>query len=100
MESKKVTVPDILRLKGAGERIAMVTAYDCPFARLLDEAGVGILLVGDSPGMVVQGLSTTLPGTLEETVYHTRIVARRRTRAPLPGALPFGASQPPPPQAG
>src|SRR5205809_754131 len=81
MEQKKVTVPDILRMKAAGERIAMVTAYDCPFARLLDEAGVDILLVGDSLGMVVQGLSTTLPVTVEEMVYHTRMVARGRERA-------------------
>src|SRR6266446_3328325 len=80
MEQKKVTVPDILRMKVAGERITMVTAYDCPFARLLDEAGVDILLVGDSLGMVVQGLETTLPVTLDEIVYHTRMVARGRRR--------------------
>ena len=78
MEQKKVTVPDILRMKVAGERITMVTAYDCPFARLLDEAGVDILLVGDSLGMVVQGQDTTLPVTLDEMVYHTRMVARGR----------------------
>jgi len=53
---KKVTVPDLARMKAAGERITMVTAYDCAFARLLDQAGVDLLLVGDSLGMVVQGL--------------------------------------------
>ena len=59
----------------------MLTAYDCPFARLLDEAGVDLLLVGDSLGKVVQGPATTLPVTLEEIVYRTRMVARGRKRA-------------------
>src|SRR3989475_8272936 len=99
MEQKKVTVPDILHMKAAGERITMVTAYDCPFARLLDEAGVDILLVGDSLGMVVQGLATTLPVTLDEMVYHARMVARGRTRAPVLGDLPFGSYQASPEQA-
>src|SRR5438094_210078 len=93
MEQKKVTVPDILRMKAAGERITMVTAYDCPFARLLDEARVDILLVGDSLGMVVQGQDTTLPVTLDEMVYHTRMVARGRKRALVLGDLPFGSYQ-------
>src|SRR5205814_1351955 len=93
MEPKKLTVPDIGRMKAAGERISMVTAYDCPFARLLDEAGVDILLVGDSLGMVVQGLETTLPVTLDEIVYHTRMVARGRRRALVLGDLPFGSYQ-------
>src|SRR5882762_10186754 len=93
MEPKKLTVPDIGRMKAAGERISMVTAYDCPFARLLDEAGVDILLVGDSLGMVVQGLETTLPVTLDEMVYHTRMVARGRKRALVLGDLPFGSYQ-------
>ena len=65
MELKKVTVPDVQRMKAAGERISMVTAYDAAFARLLDQAGVDLLLVGDSLGMVVQGLETTLPVTLD-----------------------------------
>ena len=99
MEQKKVTVPDILRMKVAGERITMVTAYDCPFARLLDEAGVDILLVGDSLGMVVQGQDTTLPVTLDEMVYHTRMVARGRKRALVLGDLPFGSYQASPEQA-
>src|SRR5437879_12796972 len=89
MEPKKLTVPDIGRMKAAGERISMVTAYDCPFARLLDEAGVDVILVGDSLGMVVQGLETTLPVTLEETIYHCRMVARARRRALLVADLPF-----------
>ena len=90
---KKVTVPDLARMKAAGERITMVTAYDCAFARLLDQAGVDLLLVGDSLGMVVQGLETTLPVTLDEMVYHTRMVARGARRALVVGDLPFGAYQ-------
>ena len=78
---KRVTVPEIGRMKSAGERITMVTAYDWTFARLLDEAGVDMLLVGDSLGMVVQGHDTTLPVTLDEMVYHTRMVARGAARA-------------------
>jgi len=99
MEPKKLTVPDIGRMKAAGERISMVTAYDCPFARLLDEAGVDILLVGDSLGMVVQGLETTLPVTLDDIVYHTRLVSRGRRRALVLGDLPFGSYQASPTQA-
>ena len=99
MESKKVTVPDVARMKAAGERITMVTAYDFAFARLLDEAGVDLLLVGDSLGMVVQGLPTTLPVTLDEIVYHTRMVARGRQRALVVGDLPFGSYQASPSQA-
>jgi 3-methyl-2-oxobutanoate hydroxymethyltransferase len=99
MESKKVTVPDVARMKAAGERITMVTAYDFAFARLLDEAGVELLLVGDSLGMVVQGLPTTIPVTLDEIVYHTRMVARGRQRALVVGDLPFGSYQTSPEQA-
>jgi 3-methyl-2-oxobutanoate hydroxymethyltransferase len=99
METKKVTVPDVTRMKAAGERITMVTAYDYAFARLLDEAGVDLLLVGDSLGMVVQGLETTLPVTLDEIVYHTRMVARGRRRALVVGDLPFGSYQTSPAQA-
>src|SRR5438046_2935518 len=85
---KKVTVPDVARLKAAGERITMVTAYDCAFARLLDKAGVDLLLVGDSLGMVVQGLETTLPVTIDEMVYHTRMVARGAQRALVLEGIP------------
>src|SRR5213595_2343589 len=92
-KKKKVTVPDILRMKPAGERITMVTAYDCPFARLLDEAGVDILLVGDSLGMVVQGQDTTLPVTMDEMLYHCRAVARGSKRAHLVGDMPFMSYQ-------
>ncbi len=90
----KVTVPEIRARKGgAGPSIAMVTAYDFTMARLMDEAGVDVILVGDSLGMVVQGLSTTLPVTVEEICYHGRAVARGAGRAHLVGDLPFMSYQ-------
>src|SRR6185503_18845135 len=98
-KTKRVTVPEIGRMKTAGERITMVTAYDWTFARLLDEARVDMLLVGDSLGMVVQGHETTLPVTLDEMVYHTRMVARGAARAMVVGDLPFGSYQASPEQA-
>jgi 3-methyl-2-oxobutanoate hydroxymethyltransferase len=95
---KKVTVPDLRARKG-GEKIAMVTGYDFTMARLLDEAGVDMVLVGDSLGMVVQGLPTTIPVTLEEMAYHCRAVARGLARAHLVGDLPFMSYQVSPAQA-
>jgi 3-methyl-2-oxobutanoate hydroxymethyltransferase len=92
-QQKKVTVPDVLRMKAAGERITMVTAYDHPFAHLLDTAGVDMLLVGDTLGMVVQGHGTTLPVTLDEIIYHCRMVVRGRERALVVGDMPFGSYQ-------
>ena len=93
MAQQKVTAPEVLRMKAAGERITMVTAYDFAFARLLDQAGVDVLLVGDSLGMVVQGNDTTLPVSLDEMVYHTRLVTRGRKRALVVADLPFGTYQ-------
>jgi 3-methyl-2-oxobutanoate hydroxymethyltransferase len=69
--------------------IAMLTAYDFPFARIFDAAGVDVLLVGDSLGMVVQGADNTLAVTLDEVIYHTRMVARARQRALVVADLPF-----------
>ena len=98
---KKVTVPDLRarKTRDGGEKIAMVTAYDFTMARLIDEAGVDMVLVGDSLGMVVQGLSTTIPVTLDEMAYHSRAVARGLTRAHLVGDLPFMSYQVSPAQA-
>ncbi len=90
---KKITVPDIRARKDAGPAIAMVTAYDYTMARLMDEAGVDAILVGDSLGMVIQGLSTTLPVTVEEICYHGRAVARAAGRAHLVGDMPFMSYQ-------
>jgi 3-methyl-2-oxobutanoate hydroxymethyltransferase len=86
---QKITVPDILKAKANGRPIVALTAYDYPFARIADESGVDLILVGDSLGMVVQGLETTLPVSLDEMVYHTRMVARGRRRALLVADLPF-----------
>ena len=76
MKTNKVTIHTLRAMKESGDRIAMLTAYDATFARLLDESGADLLLVGDSLGMVVQGLDSTLPVTLDEMVYHCRAVAR------------------------
>jgi 3-methyl-2-oxobutanoate hydroxymethyltransferase len=89
---QKVTVPEIRARKG-GPPIAMVTAYDVTMARLLDEGGADILLVGDSLGMVVQGHATTIPVTLEEICYHGRAVARGTRRAHVVGDMPFMSFQ-------
>ncbi|MDX2168797.1 MAG: 3-methyl-2-oxobutanoate hydroxymethyltransferase [Deltaproteobacteria bacterium] len=86
---QKVTVPEIVKAKATGRPIVALTAYDFPFARIADQAGVDLLLVGDSLGMVVQGFDTTLPVTMDEMVYHTRMVARGRRRALLVADLPF-----------
>ncbi|HEX9260790.1 MAG TPA: 3-methyl-2-oxobutanoate hydroxymethyltransferase [Acidimicrobiales bacterium] len=99
MELKKVTVPHLAQMKASGQKIAMITCYDATFARLLDEAGVDLMLVGDSVGTVVQGHATTLPVSLDEMAYHTRLVARGRTRALVVGDLPFGSYQSSPEQA-
>jgi len=100
---KKITVPDLRARKASddsrGEKIAMVTAYDYTMARLVDEAGVDMVLVGDSLGMVVQGLTTTIPVTLDEMAYHCRAVARGLRRAHLVGDLPFMSYQVSPAQA-
>ncbi len=86
---RKVTVPDLLRRKGGGEPIVAITSYDFPFTRVVDSAGIDLILVGDSVGMVVQGLDTTLPVTMDEIVYHCRMVTRARPRALVVGDLPF-----------
>jgi 3-methyl-2-oxobutanoate hydroxymethyltransferase len=87
--TKRLTIPHFLQMKRDGERIAMVTAYDATFARLLDDAGAEILLVGDSVGMVVAGHDSTLPVTMDEMVYHCRAVARGSQRGLVVGDLPF-----------
>jgi 3-methyl-2-oxobutanoate hydroxymethyltransferase len=86
---KKLTAPMIRARKATGERLVAVTAYDATFARLLEEGGADILLVGDSLGMVVQGLPTTLPVTVDDMVYHTRAVARGAVRAHVMTDMPF-----------
>ena len=97
--ASKVTVPEILSRKSPSvgssldskQKITCLTAYDYPTARLLDEAGVDILLVGDSLGMVVLGYDSTLPVTLDDMVYHTRAVRRGTKRALLVADMPYGS---------
>jgi 3-methyl-2-oxobutanoate hydroxymethyltransferase len=93
MKTTKVTIHTLRQMKERGEKIAMLTAYDATFARLLDEAGADVLLVGDSVGMVVQGHDTTLPVTLEEIAYHCRAVTRGARRAHVVGDMPFMSYQ-------
>lgn len=93
MNTAKITVPTLLARKLSGPKIAMLTAYDATLARLLDEGGADVLLVGDSLGMVVQGLANTLPVTVEEICYHGRAVARATHRAHVVGDLPFMSYQ-------
>jgi 3-methyl-2-oxobutanoate hydroxymethyltransferase len=90
---QRVTARTLLARKQRGERFSMLTAYDFAFARILDAAGIDVLLVGDSLGNVVQGLETTLPVTLDEAIYHTRLVARGVRRALVVGDMPFGSYQ-------
>src|SRR5260370_40677654 len=73
---KKVRVPDLALMKRRGDRIVMLTAYDATMARLLDRAGIDLLLVGDSLGNVIMGLDTTIPVTMEAMIHHTRAVTR------------------------
>src|SRR5216683_1419468 len=89
MAKEKVRVTDLGRMKAEGAPITMLTAYDYPFARIFDHVGVDVLLVGDSLGMVVQGADSTLPVTLVEMIYHTRMVVRARRRALVIADLPF-----------
>lgn len=90
-----VTVPELARMKGRGQPIVALTAYDASFAALLDAEGVDLVLVGDSLGMVVQGHSSTLPVTLDALVYHCAAVARGLRSALLVADLPFGADASP-----
>ena len=96
---KPVTLPRLREMRAAGEPIVMLTCYDASFARLLDAVGIDCVLVGDSLGMVVQGLDSTLPVTLDEVAYHTRCVARGLQASWLIADMPFGSYQQGPEQA-
>ncbi|MTW19507.1 3-methyl-2-oxobutanoate hydroxymethyltransferase [Allochromatium palmeri] len=95
MSVAPVSVATLAAMKARGERIVSLTCYDACFARLLDRAGVDLLLVGDSLGMVLQGHATTVPVTVEQMVYHGAAVARGRERALLMVDLPFMAAATP-----
>jgi 3-methyl-2-oxobutanoate hydroxymethyltransferase len=95
----RVTAPAVVALKRKGEPITVVTAYDFPTARLADQAGVEILLVGDSVGTVLLGYDSTLPVTMDDMLHHTKAVARARTSAMVVGDMPFMSYQVSPEQA-
>ena len=95
----KTTTSRLLEMKRQGEKVTVLTAYDWATARLLDEAGVDVLLVGDSLGMVMLGLEDTLSVTMEEMLHHCRAVARGSQRALLVGDMPFMSYQVSPEQA-
>ncbi|MBI3398535.1 MAG: 3-methyl-2-oxobutanoate hydroxymethyltransferase [Deltaproteobacteria bacterium] len=86
---KKVTILDIMQMKGEGGKIPVLTAYDCPTAKILDEAGMSIILVGDSAGMVFAGYENTLSVTMDEMRYHTRAVVRGVNNAFIVTDMPF-----------
>ena len=93
MKRDKITIRTLPRMKAQGEKITMLTAYDYPLARAVDEAGIEVILVGDSLGMVVLGYPTTLPVTMDDMVHHCKAVARGVSRALLVADLPFMSYQ-------
>ncbi len=95
----RTTLSNLQKLARDGEKIAVLTCYDASFATLLEKAGVDVLLVGDSLGMVVQGEETTLPVSMDDMVYHTRCVVRGVGRAFIVADMPFGSYQQSPAQA-
>jgi 3-methyl-2-oxobutanoate hydroxymethyltransferase len=91
--TKKLTIQDIIAMKKNGEKISMLTAYDAGFAGFLDEAGIDMVLVGDSLGNVLLGYSTTIPVTMAEMLHHCKAVSRGVKRAVLVGDMPFMSYQ-------
>lgn len=98
-EYKRVTTKSVVEMKANGEKISMLTAYDYTFAKLLDSAGIDMLLVGDSASNVMAGHETTLPITLDQMIYHASSVIRGVTRALVVVDLPFGTYQSDPKKA-
>jgi len=88
-KTPRVTIPSLRAKKEAGEKITALTAYDFPVARILDEAGIDLLLVGDSLGMAVLGYETTIPVTMDEMIHHTKPVVRAARRALVIGDMPY-----------
>ncbi|MDA3833005.1 MAG: 3-methyl-2-oxobutanoate hydroxymethyltransferase [Spirochaetales bacterium] len=89
----QVTLTTLYKMKEKGEKIVALTAYDYPFAKIVNDSGVHMILVGDSVGMVVQGKSSTLPVTMDEMIYHTRIVSKASGNAMIVGDMPFMSYQ-------
>jgi len=93
MERKKVTIADLMAKKEQGRKITMLTAYDCPTAQMVDQAGIDTILVGDSLGMVVLGYSSTVPVSMDEMIHHTKAVIRGTQYAFVIGDMPFMSYQ-------
>jgi 3-methyl-2-oxobutanoate hydroxymethyltransferase len=93
VERRKITVPGVIRMKRKGKKIAMLSVYDYPTARVVDEAGVDIILVGDSLSMVLLGYETTLPVTMEEMLCHVKAVVRAKPSALVVADMPFMSFQ-------
>src|SRR5688572_12750129 len=91
----RITVPTLARMRADGKPIVALTAYEASLAAVMDGAGVDLVLVGDSLGMVVQGHATTLPVTVDHIVYHCAAVARGLSHALLVADMPFGAAPTP-----
>jgi len=98
-EKKKTTIPSISQKKARREKLTMITVYDYPFARLVDRSEAELILVGDSLGMVIQGLELTNPVTLEEVIYHVKAVRRGAPNTLVVGDMPFMSYQVSPEQA-
>lgn len=88
-QAQMLSVVDLFAMKQSGEKISCLTAYDASFSLLIDQAGVDVMLVGDSLGMVIQGKTTTVPVSIDEMVYHTQCVTKARNRAFVIADLPF-----------
>lgn len=89
----RLSAVDIIQKKGIRQKITMITAYDYPFARLIEDAGIEVILVGDSLAMVVQGNENTLPVTMDEMIYHTKMVTRATKKAMVVGDMPYMSYQ-------
>jgi 3-methyl-2-oxobutanoate hydroxymethyltransferase len=96
---RRISITDLKAMKKRGEKIVMLTAYDCPTARLVEEAGVPLILVGDTLGMVVLGYDTTIPVTMEEMLHHVKAVTRGTRRAHVVADMPFMSYQTGPEEA-
>ncbi len=96
---KKITTHTLQKMKGAGEKISMITAYDFSFAKIMDDAGIDVILVGDSASNVMAGHQTTLPITLDQMIYHASSVLRGVSRCFVVVDLPFGSYQSNPKEA-
>src|SRR6187431_1642060 len=92
-KAKRITTHTLQEMKEAGEKIAMLTGYDFSMARILDDAGIDIILVGDSASNVMAGHATTLPITLDQMIYHAQSVVRARERSLIVVDIPFGYYQ-------